>query len=171
MQSRSPSDRRSSTSGIAARSLAGACAAAALGVAALAVGLAPASALALALAAAAIAGWAGQLTGRGWRRRLTGELATQAAFVDRLTQALSSVSGTLEPSRVLEAAAAEAQTLFAADAALLLVPDGARLRPAAARGIALGLAQPCLCEQRLDPLEEQGVGERTPGQVGEDTRQ
>jgi signal transduction histidine kinase len=100
--------------------------------------LAPRIALAAAVALALVAAWPRLVHGRRWQRRLTGQLASQAAFLDQLAAALASVSSTLERQRVLERAAAEAHRLLDADATVLLVADGLTLRPAAASGIALG---------------------------------
>jgi signal transduction histidine kinase len=74
-----------------------------------------------------------------WGRKLRGELVSQAAFLDALVESLGAVSS-LHASRVLERTAEQAQTLFDAEAVVLLTldADGLRLRPAAARGVALG---------------------------------
>jgi signal transduction histidine kinase len=75
-----------------------------------------------------------------WHRRLRRELIEQGAFLDGLVGGLGTMSSTLDPALVLERAAEQAHRLLAPDATVLLVPaaDGDGLRPAAARGIALG---------------------------------
>jgi two-component system sensor histidine kinase UhpB len=75
-----------------------------------------------------------------WHRRLRGELISQSTFLDGLVESVGAISGSLDPSRVLERAADQAQRLLAVDAAVVLVTDadGQGMRPAAARGVALG---------------------------------
>lgn len=74
-----------------------------------------------------------------WGRKLRGELVSQAAFLDALVESLGAVSS-LDASRVLERTAEQAHALFAPEAVVMLTldADGTRLRPAAARGVALG---------------------------------
>ena len=74
-----------------------------------------------------------------WGRKLRGELVSQAAFLDALVESLGAVSS-LDASRVLERTAEQAFALFAPEAVVVLTldADGMRLRPAAARGVALG---------------------------------
>ena len=74
-----------------------------------------------------------------WSRKLRGELVSQAAFLDALVESLGAVSS-LHASRVLERTADQAQALFDCDAVIILTldADGMRLRPAVARGVALG---------------------------------
>ncbi len=74
-----------------------------------------------------------------WGRKLRGELVSQAAFLDSLAESFGAISR-LDPARVLEAAAEQAHTLFEAEAVVVLTPDAdaTRLRPVAARGVALG---------------------------------
>lgn len=73
-----------------------------------------------------------------WGRKLRGELVSQAAFLDALVESLGAVSS-LDASRVLERTAEQAHALFAPEAVVMLTldADGTRLRPAAARGVAL----------------------------------
>jgi len=75
-----------------------------------------------------------------WHRRLRRELIEQGTFLDGLVGGLGTMSSTLDPALVLERAADQAHRLLGPDATVLLVPaaDGDGLRPAAARGIALG---------------------------------
>ncbi|MGN6380364.1 MAG: ATP-binding protein [Gaiellales bacterium] len=97
-------------------------------------------------AAAALAVWAQRrdtarlAAAERWQRRLRGELMSQSSFLDGLVASIGAVSGSLDSSRVLERAADQAHQLLAVDAAVVLVPDAdsRHLRPAAARGVALG---------------------------------
>jgi signal transduction histidine kinase len=75
-----------------------------------------------------------------WQRRLRGELRSQSAFLDRLVASLGAIAGSLEIDRVLERTAEQAQALLDAPVSVVLVadPTGRTLRPAAARGVALG---------------------------------
>src|SRR5919201_1206495 len=75
-----------------------------------------------------------------WHRRLRRELIVQSAFLDGLVGSLGTMSSIADPARALERAAEEAHRLVRPDATVLLVPgaDGRGLRPAVARGIALG---------------------------------
>ena len=79
-------------------------------------------------------------TAEHWQRRLRGELMSQSSFLDGLVESVGAISGSLESGRVLERTADQAQRLLDVDAAVVLVPDadGSALRPAAARGVALG---------------------------------
>jgi signal transduction histidine kinase len=160
MLSPSLSDRQSSTS-TPARPLGRVAQAGALVVSAIAVtavvyfatalvlspapaGLAAGAVLVLALAGATL--WSvhrdavRRRSAEDWHRRLRRELIEQSAFLDGLVGSLGTMSSTLDPAMVLERAAEQAHRLLAPDATVLLVPaaDGDGLRPAAARGIALG---------------------------------
>lgn len=97
-----------------------------------------------------------------WHRRLRRELIDQSAFLDGLVGSLGTMSSTLDPAQVLERAADQAHRLIAPDATVLLVPaaDGDGLRPAAARGIALGPIADIVVETnasaRFAPVADRG---------------
>ena len=97
-----------------------------------------------------------------WHRRLRLELIDQSAFLDGLVGSLGTMSSTLAPAQVLERAADQAHRLLAPDATVLLVPaaDGDGLRPAAARGIALGPIADIVVETnasaRFAPVADRG---------------
>ncbi len=97
-----------------------------------------------------------------WHRRLRLELIDQSAFLDGLVGSLGTMSSTLDPAQVLERAADQAHRLLAPDATILLVPaaDGDGLRPAAARGIALGPIADIVVETnssaRFAPVADRG---------------
>jgi signal transduction histidine kinase len=93
------------------------------------------------LAAHAVHRDAGRLrAAEEWQRRLRGELMAQAAFVDGLVGSLAGMSSSRDAARVLADTAEQAHRLLRPDATVVLVPsaDGRGLRPAVARGIALG---------------------------------
>jgi signal transduction histidine kinase len=160
MLSRSPSDRPSSTDGRpSARYRAGQFAGlAVLCVAVTALGLAAArrtfsgelALLATGIGCVLVLGLIGVVALRRdaarlraserWQRRLRGELRSQSAFLDALVTSLGAISSSLDGARVFESTTAQAQTLLDADVTVLMVPDAdaRRLRPAAARGVALG---------------------------------
>src|SRR4051812_31452648 len=75
---------------------------------------------------------------RAWTRRLSAELAAQAAFTDGLVASLGAVSGTLDAARIVERIADEAHALVGPDATLVLVPSPGShgLRPITSRGLA-----------------------------------
>ncbi len=158
MPSQSPSDRPSSIDPRSGRdrliraglfaTLAGATTAAAAAGGALVSGR-----VGVAAAGLAGAGWVaalahGKIGGQSerlhayeqWQTKLRSELVGQSAFLDRLVRGLDAVSESLVESRVLDSTAEQARTVLGADVAVVLVPDadGRRLRPAAARGVALG---------------------------------
>jgi signal transduction histidine kinase len=97
-----------------------------------------------------------------WHRRLRLELIDQSAFLDGLVAMLGTMSSTLDPAQVLERAADQAHRLLAPDATILLVPaaNGQGLRPAAARGIALGPIADVVVETnssaRFAPVADRG---------------
>ena len=97
-----------------------------------------------------------------WHRRLRLELIDQSTFLDGLVGSLGAMSSTLDPAQVLERAADQAHRLLAPDATVLLVPaaDGDGLRPAAARGIALGPIADIVVETnssaRFAPVADRG---------------
>ncbi len=97
-----------------------------------------------------------------WQRRLRRELIDQSAFLDGLVGSLGTMSSTLAPAQVLERAADQAHRLLAPDATVLLVPaaNGDGLRPAAARGIALGPIADIVVETnasaRFAPVADRG---------------
>ena len=97
-----------------------------------------------------------------WHRRLRLELIDQSTFLDGLVGSLGAMSSTLDPAQVLERAADQAHRLLAPDATVLLVPaaDGDGLRPAAARGIALGPITDIVVETnssaRFAPVADRG---------------
>jgi signal transduction histidine kinase len=100
-----------------------------------------------------------------WHRRLRRELIDQAAFLDGLVGSLGAMSSTLDPAQALERAADQAHRLLAPDATVLLVPaaNGDGLRPAAARGIALGPIADIVVETnasaRFAPVADKGGGD------------
>jgi len=97
-----------------------------------------------------------------WHRRLRRELIEQGTFLDGLVGGLGTMSSTLDPALVLERAADQAHRLLGPDATVLLVPaaDGDGLRPAAARGIALGPIADIVVETnssaRFAPVADRG---------------
>ena len=97
-----------------------------------------------------------------WHRHLRRELIDQSTFLDGLVGSLGTMSSTLDPAQVLERAADQAHRLLAPDATVLLVPaaDGHGLRPAAARGIALGPIADLVVETnasaRFAPVADRG---------------
>jgi signal transduction histidine kinase len=97
-----------------------------------------------------------------WHRRLRRELIDQSAFLDGLVGSLGTMSSTLDPAQVLERAADQAHRLLTPDATVLLVPaaNGDGLRPAAARGIALGPIADIVVETnasaRFAPVADRG---------------
>jgi signal transduction histidine kinase len=100
-----------------------------------------------------------------WHRRLRLELIDQSAFLDGLVGSMGTMSSTLDPAQVLERAAHQAHRLLAPDATVLLVPaaDGDGLRPAAARGLALGPIADIVVETnasaRFAPVADRGGGD------------
>ncbi|HEX2378157.1 MAG TPA: ATP-binding protein [Gaiellales bacterium] len=100
-----------------------------------------------------------------WHRRLRRELIDQGAFLDGLVGGLGTMSSTLAPAQVLERAADQAHRLLAPDATVLLVPaaNGDGLRPAAARGIALGPIADVVVDTtdsaRFTPVADRGGGD------------
>lgn len=73
-----------------------------------------------------------------WRRRLREELVSQGSFLDELAAGLHAIAASLDVSRVLTATADQAHLLLHPDATVLLaVQADGRLRPVAARGLAL----------------------------------
>jgi signal transduction histidine kinase len=75
-----------------------------------------------------------------WQRRLRAELMAQAAFLDAVVGSLAAMTSTRDAESVLAATTEQAHRLLRPDATVMLVPsaDGRGLRPAVARGIALG---------------------------------
>jgi signal transduction histidine kinase len=166
MQSPSPSDRPSSTSAAEAAPSrdAGPTRIAALGgvallsVAVTAVAFAVAASVfddpvALLVAGIAAIGLVGGLTAHAvhrdagrlrtseeWQRRLRAELMAQAAFLDGVVGSLAAMTSTRDTAHVLAATTEQTHRLLRPDATVMLVPsaDGRGLRPAVARGIALG---------------------------------
>lgn len=97
-----------------------------------------------------------------WHRRLRRELIEQGTFLDGLVDGLGTMTSTLDPALVLERAAEQAHRLLGPDATVLLVPaaNGDGLRPAAARGIALGPIADLVVETnasaRFAPVADRG---------------
>jgi len=191
MQSPSPSDRPSSISpadpgaravaaptrivqvgGLAALSVAVTAIAFALADAAfsdsVAILVAGVAAVALvgALAAHAVQRDARRLqTSEEWQRRLRGELMSQAAFLDEVVGSLAAMTSTRDAEAVLAATAEQAHRLLRPDATVVLVPsaDGRDLRPAVARGIALGpIAGLGVDPASPDSLLAEAAASRTP---------
>ncbi len=191
MQSPSPSDRPSSTSpadpgarvvaaparivqvgGLAALSVAVTAIAFALAATAfsdpIALVIAGIAAVALvgALAAHAVQRDARRLqASEEWQRRLRGELMSQAAFLDEVVGSLAAMTSTRDAEAVLAATAEQAHRLLRPDATVVLVPsaDGRDLRPAVARGIALGpIAGLGVDPASPDSLLAEAAASRTP---------
>ena len=190
MQSPSPSDRPSSISpadpgardaaptrivqvgGLAALSVAVTAIAFALADAAfsdpVAILIAGVAAVALvgALAAHAVQRDARRLqTSEEWQRRLRAELMSQAAFLDEVVGSLAAMTSTRDAEAVLAATAEQAHRLLRPDATVVLVPsaDGRDLRPAVARGIALGpIASLGVDPGSPDSLLAEAAASRTP---------
>ena len=94
-----------------------------------------------AVAAHAVRRDAGRLqASEEWQRRLRAELMAQAAFLDAVVGSLAAMTSTRDAESVLAATTEQAHRLLHPDATVMLVPsaDGRGLRPAVARGIALG---------------------------------
>ena len=94
-----------------------------------------------AAAAHAVRRDAGRLqTSEEWQRKLRGELMSQAAFLDEVVGSLAAMTSSRDAAHVLTQTAEQAHRLLRPDATVILVPsaDGRGLRPAVARGIALG---------------------------------
>jgi signal transduction histidine kinase len=130
---------RSSTDGLPFAAAVAAGASGALAAAALAAAWRPVAVVAFAALAGAAAALAAALVrARGWRRRLSAELAAQGAFADRLAASLAVLQGERDPAAVLRRTAEEAHRLLDADATIVLAPgpDGT-LRPVAAGGLQL----------------------------------
>ncbi len=79
-------------------------------------------------------------TSEEWQRRLRAELMAQAAFLDEVVGSLAAMASSRDAAHVLASTADQAHRLLRPDATVVLVPsaDGRGLRPAVARGIALG---------------------------------
>jgi signal transduction histidine kinase len=120
MPSRSRSEKRSSTSGLAPLLVAAAIGAALLGAVGLTIGSAPVTGAGL-FAGLVLAGSLAVVLIVSERRRhvvVEDELAAQASFLESLVESIAEVSGTIEPPEILDRTCTEAKRLFAADRVL-----------------------------------------------------
>jgi signal transduction histidine kinase len=119
-----------------------------------------------AAAAHAVRRDAGRLqTSEEWQRKLRGELMSQGAFLDEVVGSLAAMTSSRDAAHVLTQTAEQAHRLLRPDATVILVPsaDGRGLRPAVARGIALGpIASIVVDPASAGSLVAEAAASRTP---------